>query len=178
MRYLFALLILLAGCTDNINVISITPVTDYAPTIGEQAAQLSYSGNDIRVAGYVGQFKIKLANNTDTTISNVFLLATVNDPALVGDIFFSRIYHQIFWGGDVFYEDTSTALLAPQIKPSFNGFATTLEGDDIPPHSYLTFDSVVLGNAGLKLNIEVYGGQNDRVVYSVEEHGTTIEFNY
>ena len=175
MRFIVALL-LLAGCTENNRVISMQPLTSYVPTV-DQAGQLTYDGNTVHVNGYVGQFKIKIANLSDGDLTGVYLSATVNDPSLVGDIFFSRIYHEIFWGGSVFTNDSAHALLAPEITPPFNGYFTTLDGDDLPGHNELTFDSVVLGNPGLKINLEIWGNVHNHVAYDVEDNGITIEFN-
>lgn len=159
MMKLFLTLFLIGCGAENTSVLSIAPLTTYTPTLKE-ASSLTYTSNTIRVSGFLGQFKIVLTNLSDKPLTNVSVVATVNDQNLVGDIFFSRIYHEIFWGGSVF--SFSTPAILPDNKPlPGTGFYTTLVGDDLPPHSSLTFDSILFGNPGLVLSLQAYASLPD-----------------
>lgn len=174
-KYILPLLFLV-GCGGT-QTIGFTVVTDYVPTT-DQAGPLTIQSNSIQVGGYVGQFKLEINNHNPGKLHDVHLLVTANDPTLVGDIFFSRIYHEIFWGGAIFTYPYPGSALAPEITPTITGYFADIEGDDLDPNGSVQFDSVVLGNAGLVLNFQIYAAINDKLVYADTAGGITVSYNY
>ena len=173
MSKLFALFVLMLGCSND-HVLSITPDSSFIPSL-QQAAPLNYGDHIIYVGGVIGDFKLILKNISDQKLINVVVVVTANDPTLFGDFFFSRIYHELFWGGSLFNLSTPARLPNDEQLTSFPGFYAEFQGDDLQPNGYVKFDSLVLGESGLELYVQAYASlSNGR--YALPLDGTWIKW--
>jgi hypothetical protein len=187
MKYI---LLLLLGCAPD-GSLSLYPQLNYIPTL-EQAGKITYStpitsldpyindNNIISIDGVVGQFKVALHNNSDKLLSDVWVVVMVNDYNDISSLCPARIYREIFWGGSIFALPNPPQLPNGQkirLKNDYEGTYVIIQADDIPAWSYVVFDSIVIGNAGLKINFEAYATLPDNQYITSEEESTSVIFN-
>lgn len=171
------LLLALLGCDGNIPALSITPDILFVPSL-TQAAPMVYEDHIIRVGGLVGDFKLIMRNTSDKDLTDVAVIVTANNPEMVSDVIFSRIYHEIFWGGDLFVFDTPPPISnGEKLFIPFPGLYTRFQGDDIAPNSYVRFDSILLGKPGLVLHFQAYASLPGNH-YALPMDATSVQWVY
>ena len=176
--FLVCAALFVTGCGGNVQALSVAPDNTFTPSL-EQAAPLTYEGNTIRVSGLVGDFKIVMKNAGEQEIKNVVVVVTTNSTNLVSSIIFSRIYHEIFWGGSVFsYTENPTLPNGELLQPSIQGAHAELQGDDLLAGESLKFDSIVLGESGLMLTFQAYAGLPDGSHYALPMDSVVVQWEY
>ncbi len=186
----FIVVLLLIGCSGQNNepVLSIKPLTTYVPIKG--AANLSYlspapndnayldNTNVIQVDGLIGNYKLIIANDSNTDLTNVNLFVSANDPDKINqDLIFARIYREIFSGGDIFTNDGPPILpdgsfVYPNQK--YDGRYTIIPSYDLPARSWIIFDAQVLGDPGLALHFSAYATKDDHYALSYGNEETSV----
>lgn len=183
-------LLLVSACGQN-PTISIMPSYTYTPTL-EQASILTYPSlvlssdqylnntNVIQVNGNIGQFKLFIKNNSDEHMKNVGVVVIMNDATKVSIASLARIYHELFWGGGLF--NSPMPIQLPNGKYmnhlTIDGTYAIFDGDDLPPNTSLSFDSIVIGDIGLKIHFLVFATNPDgEYVVSYDQQETSVVFN-
>lgn len=155
MRWLI-LFVLLSACSYDVPALSLRPQLSYTPTL-DVAGTLNYVSNDIEISGVVGQFKLVLTNTSDQPVTNTVLVVTVNDADRISEASLARIYREIYWGGSIFDQPTPIKLPSGEaMANNFNGTYAVINGDDLPPHIAVSFDSIVIAYTGLQLHFSTY----------------------
>lgn len=183
-RYTF-LFVLLIGC-NNSALLSIKPQLSYTPNLNNVGA-LTYTipssstdlfldkSNVIEVHGFVGDFKLMIESTQD--INNVGVVVSVNDASLISNIFFARIYHELFWGGSLFNIPLPAQLPNGRyLDDKLQGTYAIFDGDNLAEGSSISFDSIVFGLEGLEIHFQVFAMANGSYINSNNEHETTIIF--